>query len=127
MAIIVKVIGALRHVSGASELSLNCKGNISIRELMRQVTEKMPKIITVTTDFGLKDPYAAEMKATILSISSDATIVDVTHGIAQFNIRMGAYVLASAAPYFPEGTIHVAVVDPGVGARRRPLLIQTRP
>ncbi|HEX9862557.1 MAG TPA: S-adenosyl-l-methionine hydroxide adenosyltransferase family protein [Candidatus Bathyarchaeia archaeon] len=86
----------------------------------------MPKIITLTTDFGLKDPYAAEMKATILSISSDATIVDVTHGIAQFNIRMGAYVLASAAPYFPEGTIHVAVVDPGVGARRRPLLIQTR-
>jgi S-adenosylmethionine hydrolase len=86
----------------------------------------MPKIITLTTDFGLKDPYAAEMKAAILSISADATIVDVTHDIAQFNIRMGAYVLASAAPYFPEGTIHVAVVDPGVGTRRRPLLIQTR-
>jgi S-adenosylmethionine hydrolase len=86
----------------------------------------MPKIITLTTDFGLKDPYAAEMKAAILRISPNAAIVDVTHDIAQFNIRMGAYVLASAAPYFPEGTIHVAVVDPGVGTRRRPLLIQTR-
>jgi S-adenosylmethionine hydrolase len=86
----------------------------------------MPKIITLTTDFGLKDPYAAEMKAAILSISPDATIVDLTHEIAQFSIRMGAYVLASAAPYFPEGTIHVAVVDPSVGTRRRPILIQTR-
>ena len=86
----------------------------------------MPKIITLTTDFGLKDPYVAEMKATILSISSDARIVDVTHDVAHFNIRMGAYVLASAAPYFPEGAVHVAVVDPGVGTRRRPLLIQTR-
>lgn len=88
--------------------------------------KKTPKIITLTTDFGLKDPYAAEMKATILDISPNATIVDVTHDIAQFNIRMGAYVLASAAPYFPKGTIHVAVVDPGVGTKRRPLLMQTR-
>jgi len=84
------------------------------------------KIITLTTDFGLKDPYAAEMKAAILSICPNSTIVDITHEIAQFNIRMGAYVLASASPYFPEGTIHVAVVDPDVGARRRPILIQTR-
>ena len=84
------------------------------------------KIITLTTDFGLKDPYAAEMKAAILSICPNATIVDVTHEIAQFNIRMGAYVLASASPYFPEGTIHVAVVDPSVGTQRRPMLIQTQ-
>jgi S-adenosylmethionine hydrolase len=86
----------------------------------------MPKIITLTTDFGLKDPYAAEMKATILNINSDAIIVDVTHEIVQFNIRMGAYVLASAAPYFPEATIHVAVVDPDVGTRRRPILIEAQ-
>ena len=66
------------------------------------------------------------MKAAILSISPDVTIVDVTHEISQFNMRMGAYVLASAAPYFPEGAIHVAVVDPGVGTRRRPILIQTQ-
>ena len=84
------------------------------------------KIITLTTDFGLQDPYAAEMKAAILSISPNAVIVDITHEIAKFNIRMGAYVLASAVPYFPEGSVHVAVVDPGVGTQRRPILIQTK-
>jgi S-adenosylmethionine hydrolase len=84
------------------------------------------KIITLTTDFGLKDPYAAEMKAAILGICPNAAIVDITHEIEKFSIRMGAYVLASAVPYFPKGTIHVAVVDPGVGTRRRPMLIQTR-
>lgn len=83
-------------------------------------------IITLTSDFGLRDPYVAEMKAVILSISSNATIVDVAHEIEKFNIRMGAYVLASAAPYFPKGAIHIAVVDPSVGTKRRPLLIQTR-
>ena len=84
------------------------------------------KIVTLTTDFGLKDPYAAEMKAAILRISPNAVIVDITHEIAKFDIRMGAYTLASAVPYFPKGSVHVAVVDPGVGTRRRPILIQTR-
>jgi len=74
----------------------------------------------------LKDPYAAEMKAAILSICPNAVIVDITHEITKFNIRMGAYVLASAAPYFPDGSVHVAVVDPGVGTRRRPIVIQTQ-
>ena len=83
------------------------------------------KIITLTTDFGLKDPYVAEMKAAILNICSDAVIVDVSHEIEKFNIRMGAYVLASASQHFPKGTVHVAVVDPGVGTQRRSLLIQT--
>jgi hypothetical protein len=83
-------------------------------------------IITLTTDFGLKDPYAAEMKAVILSISPNTTIVDITHNIEKFNIRMGAYVLASASPYFPKGAIHVAIVDPSVGTKRRPILIQTK-
>jgi S-adenosylmethionine hydrolase len=83
-------------------------------------------MITLTTDFGLKDPYAAEMKAVILGICPAAVIVDITHEITKFNVRMGAYVLASAAPYFPKGTIHVAVVDPGVGTRRRSILVQTK-
>jgi S-adenosylmethionine hydrolase len=86
--------------------------------------KETPKIITLTTDFGLKDPYVAEMKAVILSISPDAIIVDVTHEVPHFNIRMGAYTLASAVPYFPEGAVHVAVVDPGVGTRRRPIIVQ---
>lgn len=83
-------------------------------------------MITLTTDFGLKDPYVAEMKAVILGICPNTVIVDITHKIEKFNIRMGAYVLASAVPYFPEGSIHVAVVDPGVGTRRRPIVIQTK-
>jgi len=83
-------------------------------------------IITLTTDFGLKDPYVAEMKAVILSISPNARIVDVTHEVDKFNIRMGAYVLAAACPYFPKGTIHVAVVDPSVGTDRKAILIQAR-
>jgi S-adenosylmethionine hydrolase len=90
------------------------------------ISVSMPrKIATLTTDFGLKDPYAAEMKAAILSICPNAAIVDITHEIVKFNIRMGAYVLASAAPYFPTGSVHLAVVDPGVGTQRRPILIQT--
>ncbi|MCX8152806.1 MAG: S-adenosyl-l-methionine hydroxide adenosyltransferase family protein [Candidatus Bathyarchaeota archaeon] len=83
-------------------------------------------MITLTTDFGLKDPYVAEMKAVILRISPRAVIVDITHEIEKFNIRMGAYLLASASPYFPEGTVHVAVVDPGVGTKRRPIAIETK-
>ena len=87
----------------------------------------MPRsIITLTTDFGLKDPYMAEMKALILCISPDATIIDISHEIEKFNIKMGAYVLASASTYFPKGTIHVAVVDPGVGTKRRPIVAETK-
>jgi hypothetical protein len=86
----------------------------------------MPRpIITLTTDFGLKDPYVAEMKAVILSICPYAIIVDISHQIEKFDVKMGAYVLASACPCFPMGAINVAVVDPGVGTKRRPLCIQT--
>jgi S-adenosylmethionine hydrolase len=66
------------------------------------------------------------MKAVILGICPNAVIIDITHEIAKFNIRMGAYMLASAVPYFPEGSIHVAVVDPSVGTCRRPIVIQTK-
>jgi hypothetical protein len=83
-------------------------------------------IITLTTDFGLRDPYVAEMKAVILGICPEARIVDVSHGIAKFDVRMGAYTLACAAPYFPEETIHVAVVDPSVGTKRHSIIIQTK-
>jgi len=82
-------------------------------------------IISLLSDFGHKDPYVAEMKAVILSINPQARIVDITHEIEKFNIRMGAYVLASATPYFPPNTIHVAVVDPGVGTKRRPVIAET--
>ena len=82
-------------------------------------------IFTLTTDFGLKDPYVAEMKAVILSICPNAVVVDVTHEVEKFNVRNGAYMLASATPYFPQGSVHVAVVDPDVGAQRRPIIVKT--
>jgi S-adenosylmethionine hydrolase len=83
-------------------------------------------MITLTSDFGLKDPYVAEMKGVILSINPEATIVDVSHGVEKFDIRMGAFILASAAPYFPKGTVHIAVVDPGVGTARRAIVVVTK-
>ena len=83
-------------------------------------------VITLTSDFGLRDPYAAEMKAVILSINPKATVVDITHCVEKYNVRMAAYILARAAPFFPRGSVHVAVVDPEVGTTRKPLLIQTK-
>ncbi|MBS7633692.1 SAM-dependent chlorinase/fluorinase [Candidatus Bathyarchaeota archaeon] len=79
----------------------------------------------MTTDFGLRDPYVAEMKAVIYSIAPEAAVVDISHEIEKFNVRMGAYVLASAVPYFPKGTIHVAVIDPHVGTARQPIVMCT--
>jgi hypothetical protein len=78
-------------------------------------------IITLTTDFGLADSYAAAMKGVILGIAPQATVVDITHLIAPQNVQEAAYVLHTALPYFPPGTIHMAVVDPGVGSARRPV------
>ena len=82
-------------------------------------------IITLTTDFGTDDHYVAAMKGVILSIHPRATIVDITHAIPPQDVRAGAFVLAGAAPYFPAGTVHVAVVDPGVGSERRPIALRS--
>ena len=81
-------------------------------------------ILTLTTDFGLSDHYVGTMKGVILSICPEARIVDITHEVAPFAISEGAYVLAQAYRYFPPKTIHVAVVDPGVGTARRPILME---
>ena len=83
-------------------------------------------IISLLSDFGIKDSYVAQMKAIILSINTKARIIDITHEIEKFNIRNGAFVLASAVTSFPPKTIHVAVVDPGVGTKRRPIIIKTK-
>jgi len=83
-------------------------------------------LVTLLSDFGLKDQYVAEMKAVISTICPAARIIDISHSIEKFNVRMGAFVLASAARYLPKGTIHVAVVDPGVGTKRRALLVETK-
>ena len=83
-------------------------------------------MITLTSDFGLKDPYVAEMKGVILTINPKSILIDITHDIEKFSIRKAAFTLASAVPYFPDGTVHLAVVDPGVGTQRRALVIQAR-
>ncbi len=82
-------------------------------------------MLSLTSDFGLRDPYVAEIKAVILGICPTATIVDITHEVDKFNVHAGAFMLASAAPYFPNGTVHIAVVDPGVGTARRPIVVET--
>ncbi|HDQ46355.1 MAG TPA: hypothetical protein ENN17_12800, partial [bacterium] len=83
-------------------------------------------IITLLTDFGLSDAYAGVMKGVILNICPDAGVVDLTHGIPPQDREQAAFVLKSAYAYFPEGTIHVAVVDPGVGTGRAALVVRTR-
>ena len=78
-------------------------------------------IITLLTDFGARDAYVAAMKGVILGLNPRAVLVDVTHEVFAQDILAGAFILAQAAPYFPPGTIHLAVVDPGVGTGRRGL------
>lgn len=82
-------------------------------------------IVTLTSDFGLSDPYVAAMKGVILGINPAVAIVDVTHDIRPQQIEEAAFVLQGAVPYFPEGTVHLVVVDPGVGTERRPLVVAT--
>lgn len=82
-------------------------------------------VITLTTDFGLQDPYVGLMKGVILRINPNARIVDVTHGVTPQNILQGSFLLHHSHRYFPKDAIHVAVVDPGVGTNRRAVLLET--
>lgn len=81
-------------------------------------------IVTLTTDFGEQDHFAAVMKAVILSIAPKVTLVDITHQIAPFSIAEAAFTIAEAARWFPKKTVHVVVCDPGVGSQRRPILVE---
>lgn len=78
-------------------------------------------IITLLTDFGLKDGYVGVMKGVIWGIAPQVQIADITHQIHPQNVREGALALGRVAPFFPPGAIHLAVVDPGVGTQRRPI------
>ena len=81
--------------------------------------------VTFLTDFGTKDGYVAQMKGVVSSIT-DARLIDITHEVTSHNIREGAFILWVTAPFFPVGTVHVAVVDPGVGMERKGLIITTK-
>ncbi len=84
----------------------------------------VPAIITLTTDFGLRDAYVGSMKGVILFIHPHARIIDIAHELPAHRIFPAAALLREACPRFPPGTVHVAVVDPGVGGRRSPLLLK---
>lgn len=80
-------------------------------------------IITLTTDYGTNDHLVGTLKGVILKINPDVTIVDITHHVAAYDLLDGALAIGSAYRYFPPRTIHVVIVDPGVGTERRPLLV----
>ena len=82
-------------------------------------------IITLTTDFGSDSPYVAEMKGAIYSINPQVTLVDGTHAVVPQDVLQGSFLWQQISRPFPTGTIHVAVVDPGVGTDRRLLLVKT--
>ncbi len=86
----------------------------------------LPPLITLTTDFGLRDSYVGQMKGRLLSLLPGAAIVDISHELEPFDILSAAWTLFEAAGWFPDGAIHIAVVDPGVGGARRRIIVQIR-
>jgi S-adenosylmethionine hydrolase len=82
------------------------------------------RLITFTTDFGLSDHFVGVMKGVVAGIAPAARVIDISHDVAPYNVTEAAFVIAEAWPFFPKGTIHVVVVDPGVGSVRRPILTE---
>lgn len=103
------------------------RGNAATRRVgktpARRVSVSASPVITLLTDFGLKDYFVGAVKGVILSINPEARIVDITHEIPEHDIEAAAFTVLAVAGSFPAGTIHLAVVDPGVGSSRKPLLI----
>jgi S-adenosylmethionine hydrolase len=85
----------------------------------------MSSIITLTTDFGYDDAYVAAVKGAILSVNPEANIIDISHSIMPRNILQAAFVLNAAYRYFPKQTVHMAIVDPGVGSEREGIIVKT--
>jgi S-adenosylmethionine hydrolase len=85
----------------------------------------MSSIITLTTDFGYDDAYVATLKGALLSTNPEANIIDISHSIEPQNILQAAFILGIAYRYFPKDTIHVAIVDPGVGSERQGVIVKT--
>jgi S-adenosylmethionine hydrolase len=84
----------------------------------------MSKLVALLTDYGYVDTYVAQVKAVLLSMCPTCEILDLTHGVPPQNVRSGAYLLATATPYLPDGAIVIAVVDPGVGTARRAIAVR---
>jgi len=82
------------------------------------------RLITFTTDFGLSDHFVGVMKGVVAGIAPAARVIDISHDVAPYNVTEAAFIIAEAWPYFPKRTIHVVVVDPGVGSARRPIVAE---
>jgi S-adenosyl-L-methionine hydrolase (adenosine-forming) len=83
------------------------------------------RIVTFTTDFGLSDPFAGILHGVVLGIHPDTAVVDISHAVASYDVLEGAWTIAQAYRFFPPRTVHVIVVDPGVGSERRPIIAET--
>jgi len=81
-------------------------------------------MITLTTDFGLSSPYVGEMKVAMLRVNPKARLVDVTHAVTRHSVIEGSFVMEQVVKYSPEGTVHVGVIDPGVGTERKAVIIE---
>lgn len=86
----------------------------------------MPPLISLLTDFGLTDTYVGQLKAALLRVAPGAVLVDLTHQVPAQDVKAGAFLLWSAVEAFPEGALHLAVVDPGVGSTRRAVAVRSR-
>ena len=84
-----------------------------------------PRVVTFTTDFGLQDPFVGIMHGVVLNIHPETRVVDICHAIPSFDVLDAAWTIAQAYRFFPPRTVHVIVVDPGVGSERRPILAET--
>jgi hypothetical protein len=89
------------------------------------IRNDMRALLTLTTDFGLRDPYVGEMKGVLAACAPEAAVIDLTHHVPQGNLAAGSFVLSGSFGYFPPGTLHLVVVDPGVGTGRDILLVRT--
>ena len=83
------------------------------------------RVVTFTTDFGLSEPFVGIMHGVVLNIHPETTIVDISHAVPSYDVLDGAWTIAQAYRFFPPRTVHVVVVDPGVGSRRRPIIVET--
>jgi S-adenosylmethionine hydrolase len=83
------------------------------------------RIVTFTTDFGLSDPFVGILHGVLLNIHPETTVVDICHAVASYDVLDGAWTIAQAYRFFPQRTVHVVIVDPGVGGTRRPIIVET--
>jgi S-adenosyl-L-methionine hydrolase (adenosine-forming) len=84
-----------------------------------------PRVVTFTTDFGLQDPFVGIMHGVVLNIHPEVQIVDISHAVPSFDVLDGAWTIAQSYRFFPPRSVHVVIVDPGVGSERRPIVAET--